>query len=151
MVNRLIHSFSCFSRCSEMLCFESLGQLVHLLQTDFMSALWQIDFVPQKRDWNVFWCIVFNFMYPALDRIKAFAIAHVIAQQHSVAFLVEGTHYTSEVLLSCSVPELDLDRTAWSRQFVICLVELNSICFDMLCFEFHACIARNEDERTTAE
>ncbi len=87
---------------------ERVRKLLTLLGANHSFSC-QIGLVADQKLVDVFRCVSVNFVQPLLHVRERFSIRHVVYDNNSVRTTVIGRSNGSETLLSCGIPNLELD------------------------------------------
>ena len=75
----------------------------------YFSFVGQINFVPYQHFLNILFGICLDAVNPILDIIKGLPVGHIESDQHALGPFVELVRYCFESLLTCSVPNFDIN------------------------------------------
>ena len=70
----------------------------------------QIGFVPQKHHFDCFFAVFLNLTDPTGESVEGAAVCYVINEENAEGVFVVGIGHGLKLLLSRSIPELNLDQ-----------------------------------------
>ena len=75
-----------------------------------LSLILQIFFVSYENSWNILLCMLIYFAHPLRDFRERFSVCDIISHNNTVSTLIITTSDGLEPLLTCSIPNLQLNR-----------------------------------------
>ena len=97
----------------------------------FTRWIFTLDLVSYQDYWYQWISIIFDLLYPIFDSFKCFLLCNIKNNDNAISFFVKSSCQCSKSLLTCSIPNLNLDIFIF-RRMIISIHEIESKRRDML-------------------